>query len=272
MPRETTTSERCKALWGDGRTPCDRVLPKDERRKGWRFCPTHYEQYKQATASYKKVSARTEKLKHTSSFLGEQLAAGNLRRTSLIDSAILVVRQWQVAIAEEIQLRELQHKRFFPNDEDAAHREWLNGLAEDRTKAKDLLLKLQTSRKEVVTALAARSSTSRPPAGAPAAIPAPPPPAPRLPTTPAVLARTPEVREQRVRLLQPPHGHVHYDACNHGQRVEVDMERQQQLVARSEEGITCADGCFSAVCLVMFGLLVWLLCQVLIRWRTYGVY
>ncbi len=116
MPRETMESERCKALSADGRSPCRIILSKGERHKGRRFCPAHYEEYKQATAAYKKVSARTEKQKHTSVFLGEQLTVGTLRTTALVDSAVLVVEAWQSAITKEIQLREDQHERFFPHD------------------------------------------------------------------------------------------------------------------------------------------------------------
>ncbi|TFK87538.1 hypothetical protein K466DRAFT_105655 [Polyporus arcularius HHB13444] len=265
MPRDTTESERCKALSADGRTPCRIILPKGERHKGRRFCPAHYEEYKQATAAYKKVSARTEKQKHTSVFLGEQLTVGTLRTTALVDSAVLVVEAWQSAITEEIQLREDQHKRFFPHDEDEGHRMWLHGLAADRIKAKDLLLLLLNLRRQILLAEHASSRLPiRAPAAAPAAIPAPSPIVPARPMVPAV---TSEARQQRVRLLQPPslHPPAHYDACNHGRGAIVDVERQQ--LPGSDEGVTCADVCLSGVCLVVFLLLVCLLWQAIAQWN-----
>ncbi len=160
---------------------------------------------------------------------------------------------------------------------------WLHGLAADRIKAKNLLLLLQNLRRQI---LLAEHASSRLPVRAPAAIPAPIPIVPARPTVPAV---TSEARQQRVRLLQPPslHPPAHYDACNHGRRVIVDVERQQ--LPGSDDSVTCADVCLSGVvslsshprlkqeadksmtqCLVMFLLLVCLLWQAIAQWTNGG--
>ena len=108
MPRNTTSSARCKALLEDGKTPCQ----KAPRRKTWQYCPEHVDQYKEATAAYKRASERAEELKKTVCALRGEMST--LTTPSQVDLAISVVKRWQSAIAEEVRRREEHHKRFFP--------------------------------------------------------------------------------------------------------------------------------------------------------------
>ncbi|KAM5543529.1 hypothetical protein V8D89_002780 [Ganoderma adspersum] len=141
----TVPARQCQALLADEETRCS----SHASGRG-RYCATHGDEYVQLTRAYKAASKNVNALEPEIQRTKERV--DGFESTAAVDSAIALVDRFLDALGEEIDGREVHHKRFF-QVVDANHQNWLKRQRGQEAGAVRLLERLR-KRREAVVAMA----------------------------------------------------------------------------------------------------------------------